>query len=236
MKKIIFIAALILGLSFSPHIFASQIIPGKQIEALTIQEVENNLAGRGELRRHELDFVREIGDILLPNGVIDIKIALPNSLNYTGMTTVRARIYLGGRAYKDLNFTVTLRVFDTVAVANHDLRLEIPVTASDFRMEEIAIDGRSEYCKDISELNGLVPYRFIKAGSPIAKSYFQQPMVLNFGSPVRIIIRYKGLEVSAKGTAMARGRIGQVIKVKNDASQKVLSAKIIDAQTVEVIY
>ena len=39
----------------------------------------------------------------------------------------------------------------------------------------------------------------------------------------------------AKGIAMTRGRIGQVIKVKNEASQKILSAKVIDSQTVEVV-
>ena len=236
MKKIFFIAALILGLSISPHIFANQIIPGKQIESLTVQEVESVLAGRGETRRHELDFFREIEDITLPNGVIDIKIVLPNSVSYSGMTSVRARIYLGGRVYRDINFTVTLKVFDKVIVANHDLRVEVPVTPSDFRIEEVTIDGREEYCKNIKEVVGLVPHRYIRAGSPVAKNYFQQPVAVDYGSPVRIIVRYNGLEASAKGTALSRGRIGQVIKVRNDASQKVLSAKIIDSQTVEVIY
>ena len=236
MKKIIFIAALILGLSISPHIFANQIIPGKQIEALAVQEIENVLAMRGESRRHELDFTRELGDITLPNGVIDIKITLPTSVSYSGMTYVRAKVFVGGRIYREINFAVTLRVFDKVIVANHDLRLEVPVTASDFRIEEVAIDGRAEYCKNVSEVVGLVPQRYIRAGSAVAKNYFQQPVAVQYGSPVKIIVHYNGLEISAKGTAMARGRIGQVIKVKNDASQKILSAKIIDAQTVEVIY
>ena len=56
------------------------------------------------------------------------------------------------------------------------------------------------------------------------------------GSPVKIIVRYGRLQATAKGIAMSRGRIGQIIKVKNEVSQKIISAKIVDEQTVEVIY
>ena len=238
MKKIFLIAALIFSVIFSPPVFANQIIPGKQIEVMAQQEIEKILGERGEVRRHEIIFTRDVGDISLPNGVINIQIGLPpsTSISYAGMTPVRAQVFLGGRKYRDVNFTVTVKVYDKVLVANHDLRIESPVTSSDFRLDEVAIDGRNEYLKDVAKVNGLVPLRFIRAGSPVTKSHFQQPVVLQTGSPVKIVVRYQGLEASAKGTAMSRGRIGQVIKVKNDASQKILSAKIIDSQTVEVIY
>jgi|GEM_PF-1915623 len=237
MKKIFFIAALILFIGISPHVFAEQYIPGKQIEAMAIQEIENILKNRSEFRRREITFVRSLEDISLPNGVINIKIILPTTaLTYTGITPVRAQISVNGKDVRAVNFSATLRIFDTVLVANHDLRVEVPVGKNDFRMEEVAVDGRNEYCKDISEVVGLVPLRYVRAGSPIAKSYFQQPVVVSYGTPVKIIVRYNGLNVAAKGTAMARGRIGEIIKVKNDASQKVVSGKVIDAQTVEVIY
>ena len=128
-----------------------------------------------------------------------------------------------------------VRVVDFVFVANHDLRIENPVTESDFRMEEVAIDGRTEYTKDIQEIVGLVPHRFIRAGTPITANYFQQPVAVASGQPVKIIVRYNGIEASAKGIALTRGRIGETIKVKNDSSQKIVSAKVIDAGTVEVV-
>ena len=137
--------------------------------------------------------------------------------------------------YRDVNFVVSAKVFDFVLVANHDLRIETPVTESDFRAEEIAIDGRTEYVKDVKEILGLVPHRLIRAGSPITANYFQQPVAVASGHPVKIIVRYKGIEATAKGIAMTRGRIGEVIKVKNEASKKIISAKVIDSGTVEVI-
>ncbi|MBQ3335831.1 MAG: flagella basal body P-ring formation protein FlgA [Selenomonadaceae bacterium] len=33
---------------------------------------------------------------------------------------------------------------------------------------------------------------------------------------------------------MTRGRIGSIVKVKNESSEKILSARVIDANTVEV--
>ena len=109
------------------------------------------------------------------------------------------------------------------------------MTESDFRIDEIVVDGRTDYLKDPAEVNGLVPHRFIRAGSPVTINYFQQPVAVESGRMVRIIYRQGGLTVSAKGTVMSRGRIGQIVKVKNENSQKILSARVLDSQTVEVV-
>ena len=236
MKKIIFIAAVIFFMNFAPRVFANQIIPGGQLAAMANSEIETLLASRGESRRHEITLQHPLADFSVPNGIIDIKISIPSAMvNYTGVTPVKARISVGGKMYRDVNFVVLVRVFDFVFVANHDLRIETPVTESDFRMEEVAIDGRTEYTKDIQEIVGLVPHRFIRAGTPITANYFQQPVAVASGQPVKIIVRYNGIEASAKGIALTRGRIGETIKVKNDSSQKIVSAKVIDAGTVEVV-
>lgn len=220
-----------------PKVFAAQIIPGKQIEAMAAEEVEKILQERGEFRRHEIIFVRSIANIKIPNGVIDLRILTPSSgLSYSSMTSMKARISVGGKVYRDVNFGVLVKIYDNVLVANHDLRIEVPVTESDFRVEEIAVDGRVEYVKDVNDVKGLVPHRYVRAGLPIAVNYFQQPVAVAMNSPVKIIVRHGGLMATAKGIALARGRIGQVIKVKNESSQRVVSARVVDDQTVEVIF
>ena len=137
--------------------------------------------------------------------------------------------------YRDVNFVVSVKVFDYVIIANHDLRMETPVTESDFRLAEIPIDGRAEYVKDIQDVKGLVPHRIIRAGSPVSINYFDQPLVIRSGAPVKIVVNYKGIKASAKGVAMTRGRIGEIIKVKNESSQRIVTARVIDSGTVEVV-
>ena len=233
MKKFLFIAALILAMSLMPRTFAFT-ISGADIESIALTAVEDELAQRGETRRHEIFFMQNAPDLKLPEGVVDVKATIPTQISYINLTPVRAVVYVNGRAHRTISFTARIKVYDSVLVANHDLRIEIPVSAADFRTAEIVIDGRSEYIKDIAEINGLVPHRLIRAGSPVTKSYFQQPVAVNTGQRVNIILNYHGIKASAKGIIMTRGRIGELVKVKNEASEKILTARVIDSNTVEV--
>ena len=233
MKKFLFIAALILIMSLTPRTFAFT-INGAEIEAIALEAVEQGLAERGETRRHEIYFTQRAPDLKLPEGVVDVKATLPAPISYVSLTPVRATIFVNGRAYRTVSFTANIKVYDIVLVASHDLRIEIPVTAADFRTAEVAIDGRNEYIKDVAEVEGLVPHRFIRGGMPVTKGYFQQPVAVNTGQRVNIILNYNGIKVSAKGIVMTRGRIGSLVKVKNETSEKILTAKVIDEHTVEV--
>ena len=237
MKKIFFaLIFFVLILNFSSTVHAKQVLSGGQIESMAISEVEAILDERGEFRRREVMITRGLSNVTLPEGVIDVKIMLPStSINYSTGTPVKARIFINGKPYRDVNFIVSIKIFDVALVAAHDLHIETPVTDSDFRIDEIAIDGRTDFVKDPAEVRGLVPHRFIRAGSPVSINYFQQPVAVESGRMVRILFRQGGLNVSAKGVAMGRGRIGQIIKVRNEASQKILSARVIDSQTVEVV-
>jgi len=219
----------------SSKVFAAQVLSGTRIEELALSEINATLDERGDFRRREVMLMRNLNNITLPEGIIDVKILLPNSINYTTSTPVKARIFVNDKPYRDINFVVSIKIFDLALVATHDLRIEVPVTESDFRIDEIVIDGRTDYLKDPAEVNGLVPHRFIRAGSPVTINYFQQPVAVESGRMVRIIYRQGGLTVSAKGIVMSRGRIGQIVKVKNETSQKILSARVLDSQTVEVV-
>ena len=232
MKKI-FLLAVLLVICCMPRTFAYT-VRGTDIQSIAYSAVEKALAERGETRRHEIFFTQTPQDVRLPEGTVDVKTELPAQISYISLTPVRVFLLVNGRIYRTLNFTANVRVYDNVLVANRDLRIEIPVSAADFRTAEVAIDGRNEFVKDIAEINGLVPHRMIRAGSPVTKTYFQQPVAVNTGQRVTIIVNYNGIRATARGIVMTRGRIGALVKVKNEASEKILTAKVIDSQTVEV--
>lgn len=233
MKKIFFVAVLFLMMSLTPRTFAYT-ITGAEIQMIARDALENGLVERGETRRHEITFLQNTPDLKLPEGVVELKTHLPAPISYISLTPVRVSVFVNGRLYRTVSFTANVKVFDAVIVATHDLRIEVPVSAEDFRISEVAIDGRNEYVKNVAEIVGLVPHRYIRGGSPVTKGYFQQPVVVNSGQRVNIIINYKGVQATAKGIIMTRGRIGALVKVKNETSEKILTARVIDAQTVEV--
>lgn len=232
MKKFLVLAVLLL-MSLMPRAFAYT-ITGAELHSIALEALENALAERGEYRRHEIYFNQYPTDVKLPEGTIDVRAELPTTINYVGLTPVRTIIFVNGRPHRTMSFTASVRVYDTVLVANHDLRIEVQVSESDFHLAEVAIDGRNEFVKDVSEVAGLVPHRFVRAGSPVSLSYFQQPIAVNPNQRVTIIVNYHGIRATATGIVMTRGRVGQIVKVKNETSEKILSAKVIDSHTVEV--
>ena len=232
MKKLFLLVTLLL-VCLTPRVFAYT-VTGAELQAVAIEAIENALAQRGETRRHEIIFTQSPPDLRLPEGEVEVHPHLPAQISYISLTPVRATVYVGGRAFRTVSFTASVKVYDTVIVASHDLRIEVPVTAADFHEAEVAIDGRNEFVKDVSEVVGLVPHRYIRGGSPVTKGYFQQPVAVNSGQRVTIVLNWRGIRASARGIALTRGRIGSLIKVKNEISEKVLTARVIDSQTVEV--
>ena len=238
MKKIIltFIFLLSLICTMPVQSAQAQVISGEEVEAATINKINEILDNQGDMRRREVNFLRSINDWVVPDGFAEIDVSLPGRINYAGMTTVAVRYKVDGRTFKMINFTVQIHIYDTVLVAAHDLLYDQSLTEADFRVSEVVVDGRNDFIKNYADIKSLVPTRMIRAGSPVAKSMFQTAQVIKNNQPVRLLIRYHGIIASAKGIAMGRGRVGQMIQVKNESSGKIITGKVIDEQTVEVIY
>jgi len=59
--------------------------------------------------------------------------------------------------------------------------------------------------------------------------------VVRPGARVRVIARFGSVEASAPGVARQPGRVGDVIRVRGGSGRASLRARVIDAQTVEVV-
>ena len=233
MKKVLFV---LLFMFLTMQAANAQIITSEDIETATVNQIGNFLDERGDMRRREIQFFHSFNDMTIPDGQAVIEVTLPGRINYMGLTSVAIRCKVDGRVYKALNFTVRVNIYDVVLTATHDLMYDKAISETDFRQEEVIIDGRSDYIKDFSVIKSLVPARIIRAGSPITLNLFRSPMVIQTNQPVRLRIKYHGVEASAKGIALTRGRVGDMIRVKNESSGKIITGKVIDEQTVEVIY
>ena len=211
-KKLFLTLLLIFSIAVSTQIVNAQVITGEEIEALAINRIETILDERGDMRRREINFLRRMYDQPVPDGNAQIEITVPGQINYAGMTSVTARYKVDGRVVKVINFVVQVRVYDTVLVASRDLMFDKNLSESDFRLDEIAVDGRNEYIKDFRLIKELVPMRNIRAGSPVTLSMFRTAQVIQINQPVRLHIKYHGVEASAKGIAMARGEMKAAVK------------------------
>jgi flagella basal body P-ring formation protein FlgA len=84
------------------------------------------------------------------------------------------------------------------------------------------------------QLAGAVARKPVGALSAIETGDISQNGFVRAGSTVTMVARMNGLGVEVKGIAMQRGGLGDIIKVKNLSSRKILKARIIGADKVEI--
>lgn len=211
-----------------------QVLSEADFRRIAEECIDEYFANTGETRRREVTFLRATS-LRLPAGEITTKASLTAGVRYTGSTPIRIQIFINGRLYRSLSVYYQIRLYDTVLVATHDLRVDEPVMMNDVRTQEITVTSDSaKYLKNISDIEGRVPARAIKADTPLTESLFQQPIAIEAGAPVTIMAKYGAVSVNAMGVALQRGRLGQIIRVRNTASGKMLLAKVVDGQTVEI--
>ena len=63
----------------------------------------------------------------------------------------------------------------------------------------------------------------MRPGEPIRRAWLKVPPLVKRGDRVRMVARRGRVELSAAGEALGDGRRGQVVRVRNLASRKVVS-------------
>ena len=62
----------------------------------------------------------------------------------------------------------------------------------------------------------------------------KKPYIVLPRSPVNIVTDVNGVRIETDGTAIQRGAEGDLIKVRNNSSGKVVRARVLDATTVKI--
>ncbi len=74
----------------------------------------------------------------------------------------------------------------------------------------------------------------VAAGQPIQQSMLTGPQLVHYGQPVSLVVQGMGIRLVALGQAMADGRVGQSVLVRNIQSGRMVSG-VVDAQGQVVI-
>lgn len=212
-----------------------QTVTAAQFAAYAQEKLEQELAARGETRRHTLTLTRAAAAMHAPAGALICEVEVPGAVRYGGLTPVHVRVYVDGKFYRRVILYYRVEVYDTVLVAAQDLRPEQSIGTAAVRQAEIKVENAGTvYLKEFSEVEGRVPARFLKTGTPLSADVLQAARVLEAGDPVTLVTNYNGIEVKAEGIALQRGRVGERIRVRNARSAKVLLGTVVDAHTVRL--
>lgn len=111
------------------------------------------------------------------------------------------------------------------------------ITAEQLQLQEVNVGKASRgFYNSIDEVIGQGAKRRVRAGQLIAPNLLAEPLLIRRGQQVTIIASQDGISASATGEALANGREGEVIRVRNLGSQKVIEAQVVEEGVVTSIF
>ena len=132
------------------------------------------------------------------------------------------------------NRQMKLRWYQPVVYSLKPLARNERIDLSQLAMRIDTIAMNEENAWDVSQLRGAVPRQAIAATRAISMGDLEQVNAVKSGSSVTLIARVNGLGVEVRGIALQRGGIGDVIRVRNLSSRKVLEGTVVDIGRVQL--
>ncbi len=127
-------------------------------------------------------------------------------------------------------------LYRPVAVAGHNLSRGTIIGPTDIEMVlKNTSHLRQGFVDTPEKALGLELRRPLKRGEALRGGVLIEPLAVKRGDEVRLLALSGAIRVSAQGTAMGSGRIGEQIRVKNNNSSRIVKGEIIAAGQVKIL-
>lgn len=213
----------------------SQKLSGAMLAAAAIEAIKDKIGQ--SLNEADLSIVPAVPapDVTLPQGDVFLTVDLPYGIRYTTPTVARINIMLDHQLYNRRNVSFDVKYFQSVVVADRLIDKNQILLPQDLRYERMDASKLSPgYFTDIGRVAGLMVRRSLTPGAIVNNRSLEKPVVVKRGNHVTILARVGEIEVRTAGQAMQDGGAGDMIRVQNFVSKKILSARVLDAITVQV--
>lgn len=193
------------------------------------------------VRRFVESAVADTGRVQIQVGRIDPRLHLAPCGRVEPFLPAGSRLWgrgaVGVRCVEGANWTATMpvnvMVFGNALVAANNLTAQTPLSAGDFRLEEVELTRESgQPVQDAAQLVGRSLMRPMTVGQVLKTDYLRVQQTVSAGDQVKIQVIGDGFVVSADGIAMMAGGNGQMLRVRLD-NGRILSGTVRD-HTIEV--
>lgn len=164
----------------------------------------------------------------------DLTFSVTDHQNSGGSVSVHAQC----QSYQPWALYIPAQVdlFRPVAVAAHNLGRGAVLSKTDMEMVlKNTSHLRQGFVDRPEKALGLELRRPIKRGEAFRAGILVEPLAVERGDEVRLLAFGGVIRVSAQGTAMSSGRVGEQIRVKNNNSSRIVKGEITAAGEVKVL-
>lgn len=216
--------------------YANQALSSSQYQNLAALElyVHDFLNAQLNSRGHTKIVVRKLDKRLrLAACQQKLESFLPPGRPLSGRTTVG--IKCNHEKPWTLYVNATIHHFEFIVVAKRSIPRGSIIKESDLILvEQDTSRLNGAYLRKITLAVGKKVKQTIRTHTPVTQRVLIDPQIIKRGDPITIIAQSPALEIRAPGNALASGKIGDIIRVKNTKSQKIVEARIASNNTVTV--
>lgn len=129
---------------------------------------------------------------------------------------------------------VKLDIHVMAVVASRSIGRGELITKADVHLARV--NASSDYVEDPARIIGMIPRRPLRAGEVVKPTQMQAPVAVERGAAVALEAVRGGISVTAVGTAMANGQVGDQIKVRNNQSNRVVDGRVTAPGKVQILF
>ncbi|MDP8224527.1 MAG: flagellar basal body P-ring formation chaperone FlgA [Candidatus Lernaella stagnicola] len=214
--------------------------PGFRIDPATGREVViEHIRSRAPwpADRYDIEIVRDHMPLTAEPGHVAARIYHSPSDNLAGTHTYVVEYRVDGHPAGRGSFTVRVHVQATVYVAAHQLNRGVLLSDRDLVPKRVDLaDIRALPETDRSKLLGARIRHTIREGEIVTEAALDPVPVVRRGDAVVVVARRDKMVVTAFGVAKENGALGEVIRVENVQSKRVVHARVENSNTVVVLF
>jgi len=179
-----------------------------------------------------------ISDALkLPEGGIEYEIVAPQQWEGWGNVSIAVVARQKDRVVRNISVWVDIEALTTMVVALHQIENGELISAADVVVQKREITQNSHLAaRTIDEVIGKKARTIIRANQPVRADLVERVPLVKSGQMVTIVAENELLKISVSGKARSQGAEGDTIRVQNLSSLKEISARVVNATTVQVAF
>ncbi len=157
------------------------------------------------------------------------------SEEFIGESVFNVKFYEQGIYVRELPVPVKMETALDVLVSTKPLSRETVIGSDDVKLiKKWYVRIPSSVLTDSEEAIGKILTQSIRANGEITKTMLKTPLMIRRGNLVKIIVESGSLEVTTVGLSEDNGGRGDIVRVKNLSSNKIIYAKVVDQALVRV--
>ena len=209
-----------------------------EVEKNKIEKIVSDFITQNSFEKNKTVRIKEIHvseRVVLPKGRIAYKVTAPSRQQLKGTCSIAINFSVDGHFIKKVRAIAMIEVWGPVVVTRRPLGRYRPITEDDIILQTMDLTKLSaNVVSDPEAVLGKRTKRAIGTQTPLRADSIELPPLVKRGDLVVIIAQSKGLKITTRGVVKKKGRLGDRIPVVNVDSKKVLYARVIDSNTVQV--